>query len=98
MIFNRTVLLVIACLVVMLFGCSYFVSWDDKSRSLIGHPIDTYLQLNGHPDRITELQNGNVEYEYRLDEVDPSCVHFWIVNDKGIIINYRYQGRCRPIG
>jgi hypothetical protein len=81
-----------------LAGCSYFVSWDDKSQASIGQPIEAYIDLNGPPDEIRELPNGKREYEYRLRNVDPTCIHYWIVDIQGVIAAYRYEGRCRPIG
>jgi len=52
----------------------------------------------GQPDRIDALGDGNKEYKYHLKKLDPSCVHYWIVDPQGIIVDYRYEGRCRPIG
>ena len=85
--------------VVILFSaCSYFVSWDDKSKRAIGRPIENYVRLNGQPDEIKTLPDGQKEYKYHLKKLDPSCVHYWIVNEEGIIAGYRYTGYCRPIG
>jgi len=85
--------------VVILFaGCSYLSSWDDKSKVLIGEPITLYTNLNGQPDEIIERSDGQKEYKYHLKKLDPSCVHYWIVNQEGIITGYRYTGYCRPIG
>ncbi|WP_444901922.1 hypothetical protein ACJJIG_01420 [Microbulbifer sp. SSSA007] len=86
-------------LVVVLFvGCSYFVSWDDKSKVLIGEPITLYSDLNGPPDEIKTLSDGQKEYKYHLKKLDPSCIHYWTVNQEGIITGYRYTGYCRPVG
>ena len=79
-------------------ACSYFVSWDDKSQMLIGRPVEVYTRVNGPPDGIKELPNGNKEYKYWLKKLDPSCVHYWIVDPQGVITGYHYEGRCRPIG
>ena len=84
--------------VILFTGCSYFVSWDDKSKTLIGEPITLYSDLNGPPDEIKTLPDGQKEYKYHLKKLDPSCVHYWIVDKKGIIMGYRYTGYCRPVG
>lgn len=84
--------------VVVLSACSYFVSWDEKSQMLIGRPIEVYTRVNGPPDAIKELPNGNKEYKYWLKKLDPSCIHYWIVNPRGVITGFHYEGRCRPIG
>lgn len=99
MSYLRTVLSVqITFLAILLSSCSYFVSWDESSQMLIDQPIEVYTRLNGQPDEIKELSNGNKEYKYWLKKLNPSCIHYWIVNPEGIIVDYRYEGRCRPIG
>ena len=88
-------------IVVILFaGCSYFVSWDDVSKPFIG---DLFLSITKfkswkNPDEIKALPDGQKEYKYHLKELDPSCIHYWIVDKEGIIMGYRYTGYCRPIG
>ena len=79
-------------------GCSYFETWDEKSRRLIGKPITLYSDLNGPPDGIKNLPDDQKEYKYHLKELDPSCIHYWVVNMEGVITGYRYTGYCRPIG
>ncbi|MDA7852393.1 hypothetical protein N9A71_02485 [Porticoccaceae bacterium] len=79
-------------------GCSYFVSWDEKSKRAIGRPIENYIRLNGPPDKLSPTENGSMEYKYWLKNLDPSCIHYWVVDKEGTIIGYRYEGRCRPIG
>ena len=88
------------CVVALLClsACSYFVSWDDTSRPVLGHEIKEVTDLWGNADSVSELPNGTKEYMYHLKKLDPSCIHYWIVSDKGIVIDYRYSGRCRPIG
>ena len=85
---------------VLLAGCSYFVSWDDLSLNYIGQPIskDENFESWKTPDEVRTLPGGKKEYKYHLKKLDPSCIHYWIVNPQGIIVNYRYEGRCRPIG
>ena len=85
--------------VVILFaGCSYFVSWDDQSQRVVGQTIDFVIGFDGQPDEIKTLSDGQKEYKYHLKKLDPSCVHYWIVDKEGIITGYRYTGYCRPIG
>ena len=85
-------------IVIFAVGCSYFASWDDRSKILIGEPITVYSDLNGPPDKITPLPNGQKEYKYHLKRLDPSCIHYWVVNAEGVITGYRYTGHCRPVG
>lgn len=79
-------------------ACSYFVSWDDAVKGGVGRPIDSIIKLDGPPNAIIPLSNGNKEYKYHFKKIDPSCVHYWIVDPQGIIVGYHYEGRCRPIG
>ena len=78
-------------------SCSYFVSWDDMSQKYINRPVLEFKTWQ-NPDEVRALPNGNKEYKYHLKKLDPSCIHYWIVNPDGLIVDYRYEGRCRPIG
>ncbi len=82
----------------LLTGCSYFVSWDDSVIGGVGRPIEEMIELDGLPNAVIDLPDGNKEYKYHFKKIDSSCIHYWIVNPQGIIVNYRYEGRCRPIG
>ncbi len=82
----------------LLAGCVYFTSWNDVMKGWVGHPIAEIVKLEGPPDAITPLSDGNKEYKYWLKKVDPSCIHYWIVNPQGVITGFHYEGRCRPIG
>lgn len=75
-----------------LSSCSYFVSWDDVSRDWVGAPIARLVSVWGDPDEVI----AGREYKYALKRVDPSCVHYWIVDEHGTIVGYRYTGRCEP--
>lgn len=86
------------CVVFLMPACSYFVSWDETSRSAIGLSIDEVIKMDGPPDAVVPMNNGNKEYRYWLKSIDPTCIHYWIVNPQGIITGYHYEGRCRPIG
>jgi hypothetical protein len=79
-------------------GCSYFVSWDESVEGGVGRPIRDIKKTWNEPDEITLLPSGHKEYKYWLKKLDPSCIHYWIVDEQGIITGYRYEGRCRPIG
>lgn len=87
-------------MVAPLGACSYFVSWDDISKPLIGDPFSNITDFDfwRHPDEVKSLPDGQTEYKYHLKKLDPSCIHYWIVDAEGIISDYRYEGRCRPIG
>ncbi len=63
----------------------------------VGHSINERLEMR-KPDHVRDLGNGMKEYEYSYYSIDPSCVHYWMVDKNGIIIGYRYEGKCRPIG
>ena len=83
---------------VSITGCSYFVSWDEAVGGGVGRPMADIEKTWGKPDQIDTLGDGNTVYKYHLKKLDPTCIHYWIVNPQGIIVNYRYEGRCRPIG
>ena len=80
-----------------LVGCSYFVSWNDLGESWIGNDIDKIVDLWGAPDEVGTMDNGLSEYKYSLKNLDPSCVHYWIVDQGGTITGFHYEGRCSPI-
>jgi hypothetical protein len=79
-------------------ACAYFVSWDDSSKSWIGHPISKFVRLNGEAAAVTQLSAGESEHRFDLPALGPSCVHWWRVNGRGTIVGYRYKGSCRVIG
>ena len=97
-VIKRIKIYIFGLALVLLAGCSYFVSWDDAVKGGVGRPIDSRIKLDGSPNAIINLPDGNREYKYHYKKIDTSCVHYWIVNPKGIIVDYRYEGRCRPIG
>jgi len=82
----------------LLAGCAYFVSWDDVSRPNIGRPVEEIIALWKHPYEVRQIDATTREYRYDLRRLDPSCVHYWLVDEHGIIIGYHYKGYCRPIG
>lgn len=82
---------------VLLTSCSYFVSWDDLSKKYLNRPVFEFETWQ-NPDEVKNLPNGNKEYKYNLKKLDPTCIHYWIVSPQGIVVDYHYEGRCRPIG
>ena len=82
----------------LITGCVYFTSWDDVMKGWVGHRIDEIVKLWGPPDQIKSMSDGNKEYKYLAKDIDPSCIHYWIVNPQGVITGFHYEGRCRPIG
>lgn len=84
--------------VLFMSACSYFVSWDDAVKGGVGRSIDSIIKLDGPPTAIIPLSNGGKEYKYHLKKIDPSCIHYWIVNPQGVITGFHYEGRCRPVG
>ena len=82
----------------LLAACSYFVSWEEANKSAIGHPIEEIVNLEGPPEKIWQRDDGLTVYKYHLKKLDPSCYHYWIVNDKKVIVDFYYDGFCRPIG
>lgn len=87
-------------LIVLAFisACAYFASWDELYRDSIGRPIAEKLELWGQPDKIWVREDGKAVYEYHLKKIDPTCVHYWVVNDKKIIVDLYHEGHCRPVG
>lgn len=89
----RNIYLVV--LVILFAGCSYFVSWEDISDPVVGSSMEDIKKIWDEPDEIITRSNGEKEYKYKIDR---SCTHYWIVDQKGIITDYRYTGYCRPAG
>jgi hypothetical protein len=75
-----------------------FVSWDSVSESWVGHPIEQFAKLNGPAGSIVILPGGDAEHTYDLPRVGIGCIQHWRVNSAGVIVGYRTEGRCRPIG
>jgi len=66
--------------------------------SWVGSDIKEIENLWGPPTSIVKRSEGEAVYQYHRTEVDPSCVHYWIVGDDGIITGFFHEGYCRPIG
>ena len=64
----------------------------------IGHPISEIEELWGPATRKTKKNDGTIEYRFDRPKIDPSCVHYWLVDSRGTIIGMRYEGLCHPIG
>ncbi len=81
---------------VALTSCSYFVSWADVNQRAVGHSIQEIIDLWGSPNMISGQETKKI-YRYDLKKLDPTCVHYWIVNEEGVIVDFYYEGYCRPI-
>lgn len=91
-------LIALSIIYAIISGCSYFVSWDSSARSWIGRKISEFVDLNGQPASVKRVDQWIEEYKFEFRKLDPTCVHYWLVNESGIIVDYRYEGRCRVIG
>ncbi len=96
--FNIKLYAILITVITVQAGCAYFVSWDEAVEGGVGRTINSIIKLDGPPTSVKSLSGGNKEYKYHFKKIDPSCVHYWVVNSQGIITGYHYQGRCRPIG
>lgn len=70
-------------------------AFRDTYDGMIGEPIARWEELAGPADRILEAPNGNRIYIYHLyEKVAPKldCTMFWEVDERGIIVGYRYKG------
>jgi len=74
----------------ILSGCIYFTNWDDMNRSWVSSPVSEYSKLNGDADNIDQLDNGNNEYLWHFEGIDPKCRQYFEVNSKGIIVSTRH--------
>lgn len=79
-------------------GCAHFVSWDDLGRSWVGEPIEKIIDSWGNPDQVSSQGSGEIIYKYRLRSINEYCIHYWVVNEAGIIKDFYHEGYCRPIG
>lgn len=89
---------VVAIALAVISACAHFVSWDDSSKSWVGQPISKFAKLNGSATEVVPQGRGESEYRYDLPKLGSGCVHWWHVNNEGVIVGYRYQGSCRVIG
>lgn len=81
-----------------LIGCAFLNTWDDVMGSWVGAPITRIENLWGPPDKTQTRADGNTIYKYHLEDLDPTCVHYWVVNPEGTIVDFYYKGYCRPVG
>jgi hypothetical protein len=63
----------------------------------VGHDISEIVKIWGEPDSIKEMRDSFKEYKYIVKDNDPSCIQYWLVNEKGMIASFHYDGRCRPV-
>ena len=64
---------------------------------LVGSRLSDSIKGFPPAESVVVLPNGNKEHKYHLSFVDKSCYHYWIVDDKEIVVAYRYTGRCHGI-
>jgi len=79
-------------------GCAYFTSWGDVMGRWVGEPISSITDLWGPPDQTWTREDGKTVYKYHQQQVDPSCYHYWVVDENGVIADFDYEGYCRPVG
>jgi hypothetical protein len=79
-------------------ACSLFTSWSDVMMGWVGHPVEEITELWGPPEKLWVREDGKSIYKYHAKDIDPSCFHYWIVNDQKVIVDFYYEGYCRPVG
>lgn len=84
--------------VLLVVSCSYLSSWDDIGNSWVGSNISDIVELWGEPNSLKVHEDGVKVYKYHLNKLDPSCFHYWVVGENGIITDFYYEGYCSPIG
>lgn len=72
-------------------------NWQDVAVSWYHQPIGVTVAAWGPPDRIWTRSDGLRAYKYDLDRVAPDCVHYWLVDDRGLIVNWYYKGGCKAV-
>ena len=82
---------------VSLGGCTYFISWDDVMEKWIGHNIVEIEKIWGKPASVENNINGNSIYVYPKKRISPTCIHYWIVDENGVIVGLKHEGSCRPV-
>jgi hypothetical protein len=88
----------VVLLIAFAIGCTYFTSWDNVMQRWVGLPISDYVEVEGKPDQKWLREDGHTIYMYEFEGLDPSCVHYWVVDEGGVIVNFYYEGYCHPIG
>jgi hypothetical protein len=71
--------------------------WGSIGESWVGHHIDEVRQHWGEPDRNWVRSDGMRVYQYHLEQVDPTCNHYWVTGDQGVINGFYYEGECRQL-
>jgi hypothetical protein len=90
-----TTLFAVSCL-------SQIVSIEDNTNSWIGRPLEeirrpilrpeSYASRIGWKEKTYSLDNGNWVY---VEPDSPGCFIHWEVNQQGIIVGYKLEGKCR---
>lgn len=64
----------------------------------VGSDIKRIEELWGSPLAKTTRADGFDIYKYHREAVDPSCFHYWVVDQEGTIVDFYHEGYCRPVG
>lgn len=87
-------------LVVLLSGCSLFVTGDYLGKEWPGRELDELINHWGDPREVLESDNGEQEIIYKI--FNDSCTYTFYADANGIITGYQYKstplGTCKPIG
>lgn len=78
----------------LLAGCA---SWNEVMHTWIGNPFEDIRNFWGPADQVWGRSDGKIVHMYHLRDVDPDCMHFWIVDPSGIIEDFYYKGDCVPM-
>ena len=82
----------------LLSSCIYLSSWGQVYEGWVGKPVASFTEVNGNPDAIQQLENGNAEHIWYFQRIDPECRQHFEVNSSGTIVGSRHTGRCVPVG
>lgn len=91
---NRQALVVLLAALSGLSACSSAPPRDNEMDRWFGHPATELVKAWGPPKSIVKLEERRLEYKYPRPDIDPSCIHFWLMNRQGYVIAHRYEGRC----
>lgn len=89
-----------ALILLVLFsaGCALFKSYDDAMQSWVGKDFEEIQLIWGAPHSGMRSADGETVYQYHREQIDPSCFHYWIVDQHEVIKDFYYEGECRSRG
>ena len=86
--------------VLLLSGCSLFVSENSFGESWKGEPVASLISQWGEPAEKISTDSGEMEVIYKI--FSDSCTYHFYTDAKGVIFSYKYEsttwGTCKPIG